>query len=191
MNNNYITVSEVNKYIKEVINEDLLLKKVYLKGEISNFKAHSRGHYYFTLKDEASKINAVMFSFSNKNLKFAPSDGMKVLVTGRVDVYEASGSYQIYVEDMMPDGIGELYVAFEQLKKKLQDEGLFDKEKKKKIKRIPRRIGVVTSPTGAAIKDILTTIKRRYPIVEVYAYGVYPTPFSFGFLEVPVFAATL
>lgn len=170
MNNNYITVSEVNKYIKEVINEDLLLKKVYLKGEISNFKAHSRGHYYFTLKDEASKINAVMFSFSNKNLKFAPSDGMKVLVTGRVDVYEASGSYQIYVEDMMPDGIGELYVAFEQLKKKLQDEGLFDKEKKKKIKRIPRRIGVVTSPTGAAIKDILTTIKRRYPIVEVILF---------------------
>ena len=170
MNNNYITITEVNKYIKEIINEDLLLKKVYLKGEISNFKAHSRGHYYFTLKDENSRINAVMFSFNNKNLKFVPNDGMKVLVTGKIDVYEASGSYQIYVEDMMPDGIGALYVAFEELKKKLSSEGLFDKDKKKKIKRIPRRVGVVTSPTGAAIKDILTTIKRRYPITEVILF---------------------
>lgn len=170
MNNNYITISEVNKYIKEVINNDLLLNKVYLKGEISNFKAHSRGHYYFTLKDENSRINAVMFSFNNKNLKFIPNDGMKVLVTGKIDVYESSGSYQIYVEEMMPDGIGALYVAFEELKKKLQAEGLFDKEKKKKIKRIPRRIGVVTSPTGAAIKDIITTIKRRYPIAEIILF---------------------
>ena len=170
MNNNYITVSEVNKYIKEVINEDLLLKKVYLKGEISNFKAHSRGHYYFTLKDENSRIAAVMFSFNNKALKFVPNDGMKVLVSGKIDVYEASGSYQIYVEDMMPDGIGALYVAFEELKKKLSQEGLFDKDKKKKIKRIPRRVGVVTSPTGAAIKDILTTIKRRFPITEVILF---------------------
>jgi len=170
MNNNYITISEVNKYIKEIINDDLLLKKVYLKGEISNFKAHSRGHYYFTLKDESSRIAAVMFSFNNKNLKFVPNDGMKVLVTGKIDVYEASGSYQIYVEDMMPDGIGALYVAFEELKKKLSREGLFDKDKKKKIKRIPRRVGVVTSPTGAAIKDILTTIKRRYPITEVILF---------------------
>ncbi|MBR7042090.1 MAG: exodeoxyribonuclease VII large subunit [Bacilli bacterium] len=170
MNNNYITISEVNKYIKEILNDDLLLKKVYLKGEISNFKAHSRGHYYFTLKDENSRIAAVMFSFNNKNLKFVPNDGMKVLVTGKIDVYEASGSYQIYVEDMMPDGIGALYVAFEELKKKLSGEGLFDKDKKKKIKRIPRRVGVVTSPTGAAIKDILTTIKRRYPIAEVILF---------------------
>ena len=170
MNNNYITISEVNKYIKEILNDDLLLKKVYLKGEISNFKAHSRGHYYFTLKDENSRIAAVMFSFNNKNLKFVPNDGMKVLVTGKIDVYEASGSYQIYVEDMMPDGIGALYVAFEELKKKLSSEGLFDKDKKKKIKRIPRRVGVVTSPTGAAIKDILTTIKRRYPIAEVILF---------------------
>ena len=132
MNNNYITVTEVNKYIKEVINEDLLLKKVYLKGEISNFKAHSRGHFYFTLKDENSRINAVMFSFNNKNMKFMPYDGMKVLVTGKIDVYEASGSYQIYVEEMLEDGIWALYVAFEQLKKKLSSEGLFDKDKKKK-----------------------------------------------------------
>lgn len=170
MNNNYITVSEVNKYIKEVINEDLLLKKVFLKGEISNFKAHSRGHYYFTLKDENSRINAVMFSFNNRNMKFTPYDGMKVLVTGKIDVYEASGAYQIYVEEMLEDGIGALYVAFEELKKKLSSEGLFDKDKKKKIRRIPNKIGIVTSPTGAAIKDILTTIKRRYPICETVLF---------------------
>jgi len=169
-NSNYITITEVNKYIKEIINDDLLLKKVYLKGEISNFKAHSRGHYYFTLKDENSRLAAVMFSFNNKNLKFVPYDGMKVLVTGKIDVYEASGSYQIYVEDMMPDGIGALYVAFEELKKKLMSEGLFDKDKKKKIRRIPNVIGIVTSPTGAAIKDILTTIKRRYPVCETILF---------------------
>lgn len=170
MNNNYITVTEVNKYIKEVINDDLLLKKVYLKGEISNFKAHSRGHFYFTLKDENSRINAVMFSFNNRNMKFTPYDGMKVLVTGKIDVYEASGAYQIYVEEMLEDGIGALYVAFEQLKEKLAKEGLFDKSKKKKIRRIPNRIGIVTSPTGAAIKDILTTIKRRYPVCETILF---------------------
>lgn len=170
MNNNYITITEVNRYIKEIINEDLLLKKVYLKGEISNFKAHSRGHYYFTLKDETSRISAVMFSFNNKNLKFTPYDGMKVLVVGKIDVYEASGAYQIYVEDMALDGIGELYVAFEELKKKLSSEGLFDKEKKKKIRRVPNVVGIVTSPTGAAIKDILTTIKRRFPVCKTILF---------------------
>ena len=170
MNDNYITITEVNKYIKEVINEDLLLRKVYLRGEISNFKAHSRGHYYFTLKDETSRIAAVMFSFNNKNLKFTPYDGMKVLVTGKIDVYESTGAYQIYVEDMSPDGIGALYVAFEELKKKLASEGLFDKDKKKKIRRIPNTIGIVTSPTGAAIKDILTTLKRRFPICNTILF---------------------
>ncbi|MGM9881230.1 MAG: exodeoxyribonuclease VII large subunit [Bacilli bacterium] len=168
--NNYITVSEVNKYIKEIINDDLLLRKVYLKGEISNFKAHSRGHYYFTLKDENSRIAAVMFSFNNRNMKFVPYDGMKVLVSGKIDIYEATGAYQIYVEEMMEDGIGALYVAFEALKKKLSEEGLFDKEKKKKIRRVPNVIGIVTSPTGAAIKDILTTIKRRFPVCETILF---------------------
>ncbi|MGN1312071.1 MAG: exodeoxyribonuclease VII large subunit, partial [Bacilli bacterium] len=170
MNNNYITITEVNRYIKEILNDDLLLKRVYLKGEISNFKAHSRGHFYFTLKDENSRIAAVMFSFNNKNLNFTPYDGMKVLVTGKIDVYEASGAYQIYVEDMAPDGIGALYVAFEELKKKLLAEGLFDKEKKKKIRRVPNTIGIVTSPTGAAIKDILTTIERRFPVCNTILF---------------------
>lgn len=170
MNNNYITVSEINKYLKEKLNEDIFLRKVYLKGEISNFKAHSRGHFYFTLKDENSRIAAVMFSFNNKNVKFTPADGMKVLVTGKIDVYEASGGYQIYVEEMIEDGIGALYVAFEQLKKKLASEGLFDRNKKKKIVRIPKKVGIVTSPTGAAIKDILTTIKRRYPVCETILF---------------------
>lgn len=169
-NSNYITVTEVNSYIKGILNDDLLLKKVYLKGEISNFKAHSRGHYYFTLKDENSRIAAVMFAFNNRNMKFVPYDGMKVLVSGKIDVYEASGAYQIYVEEMTEDGIGALYVAFEELKKKLSKEGLFDRDKKKKIRRIPKRIGIITSPTGAAIKDILTTIKRRYPVCETILF---------------------
>ena len=167
---NYITVSEVSRYIKEIINDDLFLRKVYLKGEISNFKAHSRGHYYFTLKDENSRIAAVMFFSNNRNMKFVPYDGMKVLVSGKIDVYEATGSYQIYVEEMLEDGIGALYIAFERLKEKLAKEGLFDKEKKQKIRRIPRKIGIVTSPTGAAIKDILTTNKRRFPSCETILF---------------------
>ena len=167
---NYITVSEVSRYIKEIINDDLFLRKVYLKGEISNFKAHSRGHYYFTLKDENSRIAAVMFFSNNRNMKFVPYDGMKVLVSGKIDVCEATGSYQIYVEEMLEDGIGALYIAFERLKEKLAKEGLFDKEKKQKIRRIPRKIGIVTSPTGAAIKDILTTIKRRFPSCETILF---------------------
>ncbi len=167
---NYLTITQLSKYLKYKFDEDVYLKKIYLKGEISNFKAHTRGHYYFTLKDENSRIAAVMFSFNNKNLKFVPNDGMKVLVTGKIDVYASSGSYQIYVEDMVPDGIGILYAKFEELKKKLSEEGLFDKEKKQKIRRVPEVIGIVTSPTGAAIKDILTTIKRRYPICKTILF---------------------
>ena len=170
MQDNYLTITQLNKYLKYKFDEDINLRKVYLKGEISNFKAHTRGHYYFTLKDEGSRINAVMFASSTKNLKFLPQDGMKVLVTGKITVYEASGGYQIYVENMLEDGIGNLYVAFEQLKKRLEQEGLFDKTKKKKIPRIPNKIGIVTAPTGAAIRDILTTIKRRYPICETILF---------------------
>ena len=170
MNNNYITITELSRYLKNKFDEDSNLREVFIKGEISNFKAHTRGHYYFTLKDEGSRINAVMFASSTRTLKFLPVDGMKVLVTGRVSVYEATGGYQIYVESMLEDGVGNLYIAFEQLKEKLSKEGLFAKEHKKKIPRIPKKIGIVTAPTGAAIRDILTTIKRRYPIVETVLF---------------------
>lgn len=164
--NKYISVSQLNRYIKYKIDNDDNLNNVFLKGEISNFKAHTRGHYYFTLKDENSRINAVMFSSQTKNLKFIPNDGMKVLVTGKISVYEANGGYQIYVSNMLEDGIGNLYIAYEQLKKKLDELGLFDPAKKKKIPKIPKRVGVITAPTGAAIRDILSTIKRRFPLTE-------------------------
>ena len=164
MNDKYISVTQLTRYIKYKIDNDVNLNEVFLKGEISNFKAHSRGHFYFTLKDEGSRINAVMFSSQTRNVKFIPQDGMKVLVNGKISVYEANGGYQIYVNEMLEDGIGNLYIAFEQLKKKLQDEGLFNEEYKKPIPKIPSRIGVVTAPTGAAIKDIISTIKRRWPL---------------------------
>lgn len=170
MNEKYISVSQLTRYIKYKIDNDVNLNEVFLKGEISNFKAHSRGHYYFTLKDEGSRINAVMFASSTKRLKFIPTDGMKVLVTGKISVFEANGGYQIYVNDMLEDGVGNLYIAYEQLKKKLESEGLFDKDIKKKIPKIPKRIGVITAPTGAAIKDIISTIKRRWPLVEVLLF---------------------
>lgn len=170
MNDKYITITQLTRYIKYKIDNDVNLNQVFIKGEISNFKAHSRGHYYFTLKDEGSRINAVMFQGQTKNLKFKPGDGMKVLVTGKISVYEATGGYQIYVSDMIEDGVGNLYVAFEQLKKKLEKEGLFDQSIKKKIPRIPKKIGVITAPTGAAIRDILSTIKRRFPLTEVLLF---------------------
>ncbi len=170
MENNYITITELSRYLKGKFESDENLRKVYIKGEISNFKAHTRGHFYFTLKDETSRISAVMFASNTRVLKFTPVDGMKVLVTGRVTVYEATGGYQIYVEDMLEDGIGNLYVAFEQLKEKLSKEGLFNKEHKRPIRRIPRKIGIVTASTGAAIRDILTTIKRRYPVCETILF---------------------
>ena len=170
MNPEYITISELNHYIKGVMDDNIFLNKVYLKGEISNFKAHTRGHLYFTLKDEGSRLNAVMFAYQTNGLKFDPADGMKVLVRGKISVYEATGSYQIYVEAMEQDGLGNLYIEFEKLKKKLASEGLFDQAKKKKIPKTPRKIGIVTASTGAAIKDILTTIKRRYPICETILF---------------------
>ena len=163
MKNNYITITQLSRYLKYKFDNDANLGNVYLKGEISNFKAHTRGHYYFTLKDEISRINAVMFSSSVKHLKFLPMDGMKVLVTGKVSIYESTGGYQIYVNDMLEDGIGNLYVAYEQLKKKLESEGLFDDRYKKKIPRMPKKIGIITAPTGAAIRDILTR-KRRFEV---------------------------
>lgn len=170
MNDKYITVSQLTRYIKYKIDNDSNLNEVFLKGEISNFKAHSRGHYYFTLKDENSRINAIMFASNTKKIKFLPQDGMKVLVTGKISVFEANGGYQIYVNDMLEDGVGNLYIAYEQLKQKLETEGLFKKETKQKIPKIPTRVGVITAPTGAAIKDIISTIKRRWPLSEIYLF---------------------
>ena len=170
MNNKYLSVSAINRYLKAKFDGDNNLKVVFLKGEISNIKYHTTGHIYFSIKDETSKINAIMFSSSAKKLLFKPIDGSKVLVTGRISVYEATGGYQIYVDEMLEDGIGNLYIAFEKLKQDLSKEGLFDQKYKKPIPKIPNRVGVVTASTGAAIKDILSTIKRRYPICEVILF---------------------
>ncbi len=169
MNSDYLTISDINRLIKNTIEDNLELRSVYLKGEISNIKYHTRGHLYFSLKDETSKINAVMFNYQ-RYLTFNPKDGDAVLVHGRISVYEASGSYQIYVDSMEMDGLGNLYVLFEELKKKLSKEGLFDKEHKQKIKRVPRKIGVITAPTGAAVRDIISTINRRFPMTEIYLF---------------------
>lgn len=166
----YVTISDLNRYIKAKFDMDTHLNHVYLKGEISNFKHHTRGHFYFTLKDENSRIAAVMFASSAKSVAFEPEDGMKVLVSGRIALYEATGSYQIYVDSMELDGIGNLYLEFERLKKELAKEGLFDREHKKAIPKFPKKIGIITAPTGAAIRDILSTIKRRYPICETILF---------------------
>jgi len=170
MEDKYLTVTQLTKYIKYKIDNDTHLMNVFLKGEISNFKAHTRGHMYFTIKDENSRINAVMFANSVKNLNFVPQDGMKVMVVGKISVYEATGGYQIYVNEMIEDGIGNLYIKYEQLKKKLEQEGLFDVRHKRPIVKIPKKIGVVTASTGAAVRDIMTTIKRRWPLVEVILF---------------------
>ena len=170
MNNKYLTISQINEYVKMRIDSDANLKKIFLKGEISNFKNHTRGHLYFTLKDDNSRLSAVMFSSSATSLKFTPEDGMNVLVEGRLSCYPAQGTYQIYVDKMEMDGLGNLYLEYEKLKKKLSEEGLFDDSKKKPIPKYPSKIGIVTASTGAAIKDILSTIKRRYPICETILF---------------------
>lgn len=169
-NDKYITVTQLTRYIKYKLEQDANLEKIYLRGEISNFKAHSRGHFYFTLKDETSRISAIMFASDAGKLKFSPVDGMKVLVECRIGVYEATGNYQVYVTDMMEDGLGNLYLALEQLKEKLEKEGLFKPEHKKPIPKIPMKIGIITAPTGAAIRDILSTIKRRFPLCETILF---------------------
>lgn len=171
-NENYVTVTALTKYIKYKFDMDTHLKKVLLKGEISNFKRHSRGHFYFTLKDESSQISAIMFASNSNKVVFKPSDGMSILVEGYITVYEASGNYQIYVNKMSEDGVGNLYLAYEQLKKELSLKGLFDDKYKQPIPKFPKRIGVLTSPTGAAVKDVINIINRRYPLCEII---IYPT----------------
>ena len=170
MNDKYLTISQINEYVKMRIDSDANLKRVFLKGEVSNFKNHTRGHLYFTLKDDDSRISAVMFASQAAYLKFDPEDGMNVLVEGRISCYPSQGTYQIYVDKMEMDGLGNLYLEFEKLKKKLSEEGLFDEKYKKPIPKYPKRIGIVTADTGAAIKDILSTIKRRYPICETILF---------------------
>ena len=170
MNDKYLTVTAVTKYIKYKIDTDDNLKCIFIKGEISNCKYHSTGHIYFSIKDENSILNAIMFSTNAKKLTFTPNDGMKVLITGRISVYEAAGRYQIYVEEMIEDGVGNLYAEFEKLKKKLETKGLFDSNHKKDIPKMPSKVGVITASTGAAIRDIVSTIKRRFPICEIYLF---------------------
>ena len=170
MNNNYISVGALTRYIKYKIDNDVNLQEVYIKGEISNFKKHSRGHFYFTIKDEESRINAIMFASQTSKVAFEPVDGTKVLVKGRISVFEQTGNYQIYVSEMQEDGVGNLYALYEKLKQDLKKEGLFDDSHKKKIPLIPSRVGVVTAPTGAAIRDIISTINRRFPLCEVILF---------------------
>ncbi len=170
MDKEYLKISELNNYIKSVLDKDNFLNKVYLKGEISNFKNHTRGHLYFTLKDDTSRISAVMFQSSAVKLTFVPEDGMNVLVSGRISAYPAQGSYQVYVDTMEPDGLGALYIEYEKLKKKLAAQGLFAESHKVPIPRFPERIGVITAPTGAAVRDIMSTIKRRYPMCEAILF---------------------
>ena len=163
-----LTVSQLNFYIKSLIENDSKLNIVFLSGEISNLTDHYRsGHIYLSLKDENSVIRAVMFSGNARNLRFKPTDGMKVICRGRVAVYEPTGQYQLYIEDMQPDGIGALTLAYEQLKKKLADKGLFDSAHKKSLPKFPKTVGVITSPTGAAVQDIRNILYRRFPCVNI------------------------
>ena len=170
MDKEYIKISELNNYIKSILDRDVFLNKVYLKGEISNFKNHTRGHLYFTLKDDTSRISAVMFQSSASKLTFVPEDGMNVLVSGRISAYPTQGSYQIYIDTMEPDGLGALYIEYEKLKKKLAAQGLFAQDHKVPIPKFPNRIGVITASTGAAVRDIMSTIKRRYPLCEAILF---------------------
>lgn len=171
MNNEVsLTVTDINNYIKNIVDGDFFLSNVTLKGEISNLKFHTRGHLYFSLKDENSKINAVMFNYKNLGLNFIPKDGMNVIVKGKVSVFTTGGSYQITVSNMKEDGIGNLYILFEELKRRLESEGLFSPEHKKKLPRIPKKVGVITAATGAAVKDIISTINRRFPLTEIILF---------------------
>jgi exodeoxyribonuclease VII large subunit len=170
MQDKYLTVTALTRYLKYKLEADTNLKRIYLKGEISNFKAHSTGHFYFSIKDENSIIRAIMFNSNAKKLNFIPTEGMKVLITGSISVYPASGNYQIYVEDLIEDGVGNLYVAFLKLKEKLSKEGLFDEKYKKPIPKIPSKVGIVTASTGAAVRDIISTIRRRFPLCETYLF---------------------
>lgn len=170
-NDQYLTVSALTQYIKRKFDVDPYLRRVYVVGEISNFRLRVNGHQYFSIKDEQAKINVIMFKSAFAKVKFQPEEGMRVIVSGRISVYPGNGSYQLYVDSMQPDGVGALYQAYEQLKAKLDKEGLF-KAPKQAIPRFPKKIAVVTSRSGAVIRDIITTVKRRYPIVQLVLFPV-------------------
>lgn len=161
------SVAQLNNYVKSVLDNDDNLNHLFVTGEISNYKPHYSGHMYMTIKDETASIKAVMFAGNASRLKFSPENGMKVIIFGTVSLFQRDGSYQLYINDMQPDGIGALNIAFEQLKKKLEAEGLFSEEYKKPIPKFPRKVGVVTSATGAAVQDVFNVLKRRYPVAEV------------------------
>lgn len=169
---NMLTVSQLNLYIKQIIDSVPMLNGIVVKGEISNCKIHSSGHIYMSLKDESSVIRAVMFRSSASKLNFTPKNGIKVMAKGRISVYERDGQYQLYVDYMMVDGIGDLHLAFEQLKQKLNAEGLFAPEHKKKLPKYPKKVGVVTAPTGAAIRDIINVLSRRFSYSDILIYPV-------------------
>ncbi len=164
------TVSQINGYVKKILDNNIILNNVWVKGELSNFKRHYSGHIYATLKDEGGVLKAVMFRGAAEKLSFMPQDGMKVMARGRVSVYTNGGVYQLYIEELRPDGAGELYAAFERLKAKLRDEGLFDERHKKPVPRFPSRVGVVTASTGAAVRDIINVVTRRWPAAEIILY---------------------
>lgn len=169
--NRFLSVTQLNEYVKMLMDSNPVLKNVWIKGEISNFKNHySTGHLYFSLKDAGGILRAVMFRSYAQKVPFVPSDGMKVLVHGKVSAFVRDGQYQIYVDEMLPDGVGALYLAFEQLKQKLAAQGLFDEARKRPLPRYPMRIGIVTSPTGAAIRDMLNILGRRFPCAEIKLY---------------------
>lgn len=171
-NKRVLTIKQLTKYIKMKLESDMLLQEVWVRGEISNFTHHSSGHMYFTIKDKDSRIKCVMFAGQNRHLAFIPKAGSKVLAAGNVSVFERDGQYQFYVSQMQPDGIGSLFLAYEQLKQKLELEGLFAEQSKKPIPKHPKAIGVITSATGAAIRDIVTTLQRRNPSVAILIYPV-------------------
>lgn len=170
--NKVFTVTEVNLYIKQLIEKDLFLSYIYVKGEISNLKIHTSGHMYFTLKDKDSRIKCVMFKSNLNKIKFRPEEGIKVIVRGYFSIYERDGQYQLYAESIILEGTGELYKAYEQLKMKLLNEGLFDESKKKTIPAYPKNVAVITSPTGAAVRDIISIGKRRNPSINILLYPV-------------------
>jgi exodeoxyribonuclease VII large subunit len=170
MERKYLTVTALNRYLKYKFDNDTNLQKILLKAEISNFKRHSRGHLYLTLKDDKSEISAVMFMSDTKSLNFLPKNGDKVIVEGHISVYEVRGTYQIYIKKLSLDGIGDLYLAYERLKEELESKGLFKEEHKQPIPKYPKTVGVITSPTGAAVRDVINVIGIRYPLTKIIVY---------------------